>query len=375
MNDRSPLPAVNRYVPVGPAAEMGVAARNTTARVENRRMARSREHCNSGPVIFGPRTIGVKVRSFAQRLSGWRLAGFFPWPAAAHNDPLGATRRRSLAEGRGSGIVRRPVDLPGDLCRPRGGRARLALPEEIPVVTAGVLCAQAASPDAVPAADWTAALAVPGRRGQPGTRRRFVHRMVRPCKRSRNRGGTRSGGSCCRCASSASSRATRFLYGIGRLAGPAARRKALGSRNTVVKPGKAGEDRTQLPQVRRPHRCSASGCCRAFARRCSSWPGSSGCRSIRFLLADGIYAIPVVTLLFTLAYWFTDSVVRGRLTVSNGQVGSLKHVLHHWRHRGVRGLAGLRILETLGGDRRSEGSAADRLKGDQAAARTGGCWR
>ena len=46
----------------------------------------------------------------------------------------------------------------------------------------------------------------------------------------------------------------------------------------------------------------------------------------RFLLADGIYALPVVSVLFTLAFWFTDSVVK---VVDNVErhVGSLKHYL------------------------------------------------
>ena len=46
----------------------------------------------------------------------------------------------------------------------------------------------------------------------------------------------------------------------------------------------------------------------------------------RFLLADGLYAIPGVTLLFTLSYWFTDQVVE---IVHNfeGRVSSLKPYL------------------------------------------------
>jgi membrane protein DedA with SNARE-associated domain len=44
----------------------------------------------------------------------------------------------------------------------------------------------------------------------------------------------------------------------------------------------------------------------------------------RFLLADGIYAIPGVSVLFVLAYWFTDSVVQ---IVHNfeRQIGSMRH--------------------------------------------------
>jgi membrane protein DedA with SNARE-associated domain len=43
----------------------------------------------------------------------------------------------------------------------------------------------------------------------------------------------------------------------------------------------------------------------------------------RFLLADGLYAIPGVTLLFSLAYWFTDQVLEVVLRFE-GRVGSLK---------------------------------------------------
>ncbi len=43
----------------------------------------------------------------------------------------------------------------------------------------------------------------------------------------------------------------------------------------------------------------------------------------RFLLADGLYAIPGVTLLFTLAYWFTDQVVEAVYNFER-RIGSLK---------------------------------------------------
>jgi membrane protein DedA with SNARE-associated domain len=197
------------------------------------------------------------------------------------------------------------------------------LPEEIPIVTAGVLCAKAASPDPVPAADWTAALALPGAQGNPALaaasyvewserdsiprpRRHPVWWIMLPV--------CIIGVVVC----------DGLLYFIGRFGGP----HLVESRwfqKYVLKPTKRATIESNfhkfgvrlllgvrlLPGIRAPVFVMA---------------GVVRLPTYRFLLADGIYALPVVTVLFTLAYWFTDSVVQ---VVDNleRRVGSLKHYL------------------------------------------------
>ena len=186
---------------------------------------------------------------------------------------------------------------------------------------AGVFCAQAAAPDATPPPDFAAILALPGAQGNPALaaaawldwsaranaprpRRQPVWWIMLPV-----------------CIIGVVT-CDGLLYAMGRLGGP----HLVESRwfqKYFLKPEKRAKIEANfhkygvrlllgvrlLPGIRAPVFVMA---------------GVVRLPLYRFLLADGIYAIPVVSLLFTLAYWFTDSVVQ---IVDNVErhVGSLKH--------------------------------------------------
>jgi membrane protein DedA with SNARE-associated domain len=180
------------------------------------------------------------------------------------------------------------------------------IPEEIPVVTGGGLCAHAANHEPPPPPDWAAALAVPGavgdpvlsaaasydwaiRENAPRPRRHPVWWIMLPV--------CILGVIIC----------DAFLYGIGRWGGPPLLEKPWVQRYVIKREKRAKIERNFqkygvrillgvriLPGVRAPVFVMA-GVVRLPVHR--------------FLLADGIYAIPVVTVLFTLAYWFTDQVL------------------------------------------------------------------
>ncbi len=197
------------------------------------------------------------------------------------------------------------------------------IPEEIPVVTAGGLCAKAASKPQVPQPSEVAvpalALPLPGAIG-PATAvaaaveqvsRQIAHRppqhpvwwiMLPVCI---------VGVVCC----------DAFLYGIGRWWGPPLLEKPWVLRHFLKPERRATIERNfqkygvrillgvrLLPGVRAPVFVMA---------------GVVRLPVTRFLLADGMYAIPGVTLLFTLAYWFTDQVIEIIMRFE-GQVSSFK---------------------------------------------------
>jgi membrane protein DedA with SNARE-associated domain len=195
------------------------------------------------------------------------------------------------------------------------------IPEEIPVVTGGALCAKAASREPTDPPNWAAVLAVPGdvgdpimsaavaadwaiRESAPQPRRHPIWWIMLPV--------CILGVVVC----------DAFLYGIGRAGGKRFLDRPWVQRY-VVKPERREKIEQHfhkygvrtllgvrlLPGIRAPVFIIA---------------GAVHLPLRRFLLADGIYAIPVVTVLFGLAYWFTDSVVR---VVHNfeRQIGSLKH--------------------------------------------------
>ena len=115
-----------------------------------------------------------------------------------------------------------------------------------------------------------------------------------------------------------------FLYGIGRWQGPPLLEKPWVQRY-VVKPEKRARIERNfqkygirmllgvrlLPGIRAPVFIVA---------------GVVRLPLYRFLLADGIYAMPVVSVLFGLAYWFTDLVVTAVHNFER-QISSLKHYL------------------------------------------------
>jgi membrane protein DedA with SNARE-associated domain len=61
----------------------------------------------------------------------------------------------------------------------------------------------------------------------------------------------------------------------------------------------------------------------------------------RFFLADGIYAIPGVTLVFFLGYWFSDSMVN---LLQNNEVAQVKHIIILMAILGVAGYFLYRFL-------------------------------
>ena len=197
------------------------------------------------------------------------------------------------------------------------------IPEEIPVVSAGIWSAKAASHQPVDAPEWTADLAVPGAVGDPIlTAAAYVQWSRDDAVRQPRRHPVWwimlpvciIGVVTC----------DAFLYAIGRWRGPPLLEKPWVQRYVVNPEKRAKIERNfqkygvrillgvrLLPGVRAPVFVMA---------------GVVRLPLTRFLLADGLYAIPGVTLLFTLAYWFTDQV----LDVVNrfeGHVGSLKPYL------------------------------------------------
>jgi membrane protein DedA with SNARE-associated domain len=198
------------------------------------------------------------------------------------------------------------------------------IPEEIPVVTGGGLCAHAAANPPVLPSDWAvAALGLPvpeaaavssavaaadwaARASVPRPRRHPVWWIMLPVLIA---GVVISDG---------------FLYGIGRYGGTRLLEAGWVQRH-LVKPDKRARIERNfqkygikillgarlLPGIRAPIFVMA---------------GVMRLPVHRFLLADGLYAIPGVTLLFTLAFWFTDQVVE---IVHNFErrVGSLKPYL------------------------------------------------
>lgn len=182
----------------------------------------------------------------------------------------------------------------------------LPIPEEIPVVTGGALCARASARPPVDPANWAVMpMAVPvpemlpitsavatadfeARDNVPRPRRHPIWWLMLPV-----------------CVAGVVL-SDVFLYGMGRLAGP----RILDNRwvKRLVKPEKRHKIIDNLhkhgvkillvarvtPGIRAPIFISA---------------GVIHLPLRKFLLADGIYAIPGVTLLFTLAFWFTDAFI------------------------------------------------------------------
>lgn len=220
----------------------------------------------------------------------------------------------------------------------------LPIPEEIPVLTGGALCGQAASRP--PVDDWPcAALGVPmgdaapiatavygavGRadvvaRDHAPRKHPFWWIMLPVCFA----GVVISDG---------------FLYGIGRFGGP----RLLDSRwvRRLLKPEKRAEifDNLHkhgvkillgarfLPGIRAPIFVAAGIIHLPFRK---------------FLLADGLYAIPGVTLLFTLAFWSADAIetlihyavyyerIIGPLIVLGAAAAVGGYYLHSYLRRGV----------------------------------------
>ena len=181
------------------------------------------------------------------------------------------------------------------------------IPEEIPVVTGGGLCAHAANIDPPRPHDWSVGLMGLPDPATVAVRAPSLRPTTPPKRPSRSRAATRSGGSCCRCASSASSlrwvpvrpRPTRRHSLARHRLGPAAPRQA----------GEAGQDRRELPQVRRqdpPRRPPAArhpGADLRHGRRHAAAAARSSCSPTASTPS------PASALLFGLAYWFTDQFV------------------------------------------------------------------
>lgn len=197
------------------------------------------------------------------------------------------------------------------------------IPEEIPVVTAGVLCANAASPDAVPPPDWAAALALPGAEGNPMLAAAVAAKWAADDRAPKPRRHPIWWIMLPICIAGVVT-CDGMLYAIGRLGGPHLVESGW-FQKYVLKPEKRATIEANfhkfgvrlllgvrlLPGIRAPVFVMA---------------GVVRLPLYRFLLADGIYAIPVVSFLFTIAYWFTDSIVK---IVDNFErhVGSVKHYL------------------------------------------------
>jgi membrane protein DedA with SNARE-associated domain len=197
------------------------------------------------------------------------------------------------------------------------------IPEEIPVVTAGGLCAKAASRPPIDPAEWASALAMPGAEADPilsaAVAADWARRETAPFHRPHPVWWIMLpvciiGVVTC----------DAFLYAIGRWRGPPFLERPW-VQKYIVKPDKRAmiERHFQkygvrtllgvrlLPGIRAPVFIIA---------------GAVRLPLHRFLLADGIYALPVVTILFTLAYWFTDSVVTVVYNIER-QVGSAKQII------------------------------------------------
>jgi membrane protein DedA with SNARE-associated domain len=220
------------------------------------------------------------------------------------------------------------------------------IPEEIPVVTAGGLCAKAASRPPTDPADWAATLAVPGVEADPilsaAVAAEWARRDAAPHHRRHPFWWIMLpvciiGVVTC----------DAFLYGIGRFGGP--RLTEHRWFRFLVNPKRLVEIENNfhkygvrlllgvrlLPGIRAPVFVAA---------------GVVKLPLHRFLLADGIYALPVISLLFTLAYWFTDSVLTIVRNIER-QVGTMKYfvviaaisalaawlVYEFWKRRRVTG--------------------------------------
>jgi membrane protein DedA with SNARE-associated domain len=197
------------------------------------------------------------------------------------------------------------------------------IPEEIPVVTGGALCAHAASHDPTPPPEWAAVLAVPGAAGDPilaaavaadwAVREAIPHKPKHPIWYLMLPVCILGVVTC-----------DAFLYTIGRWGGPPLLEKSWVQRY-VIKPEKRAKIERNfqkygirillgvriLPGVRAPVFVMA---------------GVVRLPLHRFLIADGLYAIPGVSLLFGLAYWFTDQVVEAVQNLER-QIGSAKPYL------------------------------------------------
>ena len=86
----------------------------------------------------------------------------------------------------------------------------------------------------------------------------------------------------------------------------------------------------------------------------------------RFFFADLLYAVPGVTLLFFLAYWFTDQ-VKEAITNFFHRIDSFRPYVIIGVILGRRPLAALRVLEAPPRHGRSQGSADHRPETDQAS--------
>jgi len=197
------------------------------------------------------------------------------------------------------------------------------IPEEIPVVTAGGLAAHAASRDPIQPPDWAVALAVPGAVGDPilsaAAAADWQRRDAVPHKRKHPIWYIML--PVCILGVVVSD---AFLYGIGRYGGT----RLLESnwvQKHLVKPDKRAKIERNfqkygvrillgarlLPGIRAPIFIMA---------------GVMRLPLPKFIMADGLYAIPGVSLLFGLAYWFTDQVVEAVQNFER-QIGSAKQYI------------------------------------------------
>jgi membrane protein DedA with SNARE-associated domain len=221
------------------------------------------------------------------------------------------------------------------------------IPEEIPVVTAGAFSAHAASHEKVPLPDWAAALAVPGAEGDPVLSAAVAADWARRDQIPQPRRHPLWYIMLPVCILGVVT-CDAFLYMIGRWGGSPLLEKAWVQRY-VIKPEKRAKIERNfqkygirillgvrlLPGVRAPVFVMA---------------GVVRLPLHRFLLADGLYAIPGVSLLFGLAYWFTDQVVEAVQNFER-KIGSAKPILviagitaigawllyEYWQRRAVTG--------------------------------------
>ena len=96
-----------------------------------------------------------------------------------------------------------------------------------------------------------------------------------------------------------------LLYGIGRKFGT--RLLDMKFFKKIVPPAKRGRDRGELPQAR--YQGAVSRFLPGIRSPIFIMAGVMKLPLKRFILADGIYAIPGVSLLFFLAWWFGDTFI------------------------------------------------------------------
>lgn len=198
------------------------------------------------------------------------------------------------------------------------------IPEEIPVVSAGGWCARTASREPYDVQKWAALSTVPGPQADPIVAAAAAADWARVEKINRERGHHPVWWIMLPVCIVGVVTCDAFLYGIGRWSGPPLLEKPWIQRYFVSPDKRAKIERNfqkygvrillgvrLLPGVRAPVFVMA---------------GVVRLPLTRFLLADGLYAIPGVTLLFTLAYWFTDQVLELVMRFE-GQIGSLKPYL------------------------------------------------